>query len=95
MKHGILMHEPDDDVGVAVEDLEAGVEIGAVTLEGKPAGAVNLVDNVPLGHKIAMNDLRSGQDVIEYGRVIATALQDAPRGSHIHIHNIKTKRWKS
>ena len=32
MKHGILMHEPDDDVGVAVADLAAGSDIGAVTL---------------------------------------------------------------
>ncbi len=95
MKHGILMHEPDDDVGVAVEDLRAGTEIGAVTLEGRPAGAVNLIDDVPLGHKVAMKDIGSGRDVIEYGRVIATAIQDAPRGSHIHTHNIKTKRWKS
>jgi hypothetical protein len=28
MKHGILMHKPDDDVGVAVEDLKTGAEIG-------------------------------------------------------------------
>ncbi len=95
MKHGILMHEPDDDVGVAVEDLRAGAEIGAVTLEGRPAGAVNLIDDVPLGHKVAMKNIRSGRDVIEYGRVIGTAIQDAPRGSHVHTHNIKTKRWRS
>jgi len=93
MKHGILMHEPDDDVGVAVEDLGAGSDIGAITLEGTPVGTVTLIDAVPLGHKVAMRDITSGADVIEYGRVIAVAMQDAPRGSHVHIHNIKTKRW--
>jgi (2R)-sulfolactate sulfo-lyase subunit alpha len=93
MKHGILMHEPDDDVGVAVEDLGAGSDIGAITLEGTPVGTVTLIDAVPLGHKVAMHDITSGKDVIEYGRVIAVAIQDAPRGSHVHIHNIKTKRW--
>ena len=36
MTHGILMHEPDDDVGVAVADLKAGTDIGAITLEGAP-----------------------------------------------------------
>ena len=93
MKHGILMHEPDDDVGVAVEDLRAGTEIGAVTLEGKPVHAVTLVTDVPLGHKVAMRDIACGKDVIEYGRVIAVAFKDAPRGSHVHTHCIKTKRW--
>lgn len=93
MTHGILMHEPDDDVGVAVDDLAAGSDIGAVTLEGKPVGSVTLLAAVPLGHKVAMRDITMGRDVIEYGRTIGVATQDAPRGSHVHIHNIKTKRW--
>jgi len=93
MRHGILIHEPDDDVGVAVEDLSAGAEAGVITLEGAPVGTVTLVDDVPLGHKVAMRDLTGGKDVIEYGRVIAVATQGVPRGSHVHIHNIRTKRW--
>jgi (2R)-sulfolactate sulfo-lyase subunit alpha len=93
MTHGILIHEPDDDVGVAVADLGAGTEIGAITLEGKPVGTVTLVNDVPLGHKVAMRDIAAGKDVIEYGRVIAVATQSAPRGSHVHTHNIRTKRW--
>jgi (2R)-sulfolactate sulfo-lyase subunit alpha len=93
MTHGILMHEPDDDVGVAVADLAAGSDVGAVTLEGQPVGTVRLLAAVPLGHKVAMRDITEGRDVIEYGRTIGVATQDAPRGSHVHIHNIKTKRW--
>jgi (2R)-sulfolactate sulfo-lyase subunit alpha len=95
MKHGILVHETIDDVGVAVQDLKAGVEVGAVTLEGQPAGSVKLVNDVPLGHKVAMKDIAQGKDVIEYGRVIGMASQAAPRGSHVHTHNLKTKRWIS
>jgi (2R)-sulfolactate sulfo-lyase subunit alpha len=93
MTHGILMHEPHDDVGVAVEDLRAGADIGAITLEGAPVRTVTLVNDVPLGHKVAMRDIGGGNDVIEYGRVIGVAIQSAPRGSHVHIHNIRTKRW--
>jgi len=95
MKHGILMHEPDDDVGVAVEDLKAGAEIGAITLEGAPVGTVTLVASVPLGHKVAMRDIARGKDVIEYGRVIGVATQHAPKGAHVHTHCLTTKRWKS
>ncbi len=95
MKHGILMHETIDDVGVAVEDLKAGALIGAVTLEGQPAGSVTLINDVPLGHKVAMKDIAKGKDVIEYGRVIGFAAEAAPCGSHVHTHNLKTKRWKS
>ena len=95
MTHGILMHEPEDDVGVAVADLAAGSDIGAVTLEGAPVGTVTLVADVPLGHKVAMRDIAKGKDVIEYGRVIGVATQDARKGAHVHVHNIATKRWAS
>ncbi len=94
MKHGILVHELVDDVGVAVADLQAGTEIGAVTLEGQPAGSVKLINDVPLGHKVAMKNIANGKDVVEYGRVIGVATQAAPQGSHVHTHNLKTKRWK-
>jgi alpha-glucosidase (family GH31 glycosyl hydrolase) len=66
----------------------------AVTLEGKAVGSVKLVNDVPLGHKVAMRDIANGKDVIEYGCVIGMASQAAPRGSHVHTHNLKTKRWK-
>ena len=93
MAHAILLHEPDDDVGVAVRDIQSGDEVGAVTLEGVFVTNVKLVNDVPLGHKVAMKDIAQGKDVIEYGRVIGLASGAAPRGAHVHAHNLRTKRW--
>ena len=93
MKHGILMHEPDDDVGVAVMDLKKGATVGALTLEGKPAGRVKLLDRVPLGHKVAMRALAVDQRVNKYGRPIGKAVKPIARGAHVHVHNVKTLRW--
>ena len=93
MKHGILLHEPKDDVGVAVTDLKKGANIGAVTLEGKNAGSVKLRDNVPLGHKVAMRDLSQDKPVIKYGRQVGKAVRPIARGAHVHTHNMKTARW--
>ncbi len=93
MAHNILMHEPGDDVGVAVVDLRAGTEVGAVTLEGQHVGTVKMVQDVPLGHKVAMRNIALGQDVIEYGRPIGRATQSIARGAHVHTHNLKSKRW--
>ncbi len=93
MKHRILLHEPDDDVGIAVADLKKGSQAGAVTLEGKPAGSVKLRDNVPLGHKVALRDLAENKVVIKYGRQIGKAVQAIPKGAHVHTHNLKTMRW--
>ncbi len=93
MKHGILLHEPDDDVGVAVADLKKGAKIGAVTLEGKAVGSIKLRDNVPLGHKVAMRDLALDKPVIKYGRPVGKAVKAITKGAHVHTHNVKTLRW--
>ena len=93
MAHAILLHEPDDDVGVAVMDIKTGAEVGAVTLEGVFVANVKLIGDVPLGHKVAMHDVALGRDVIEYGRPIGRAVQAIARGAHVHTHNLRTKRW--
>lgn len=93
MKHGILLHEFDDDVGVAVEDLKKGSKIGVVTLEGKAAGSVTLINDVPLGHKVAMRNMAKDKPVIKYGRPVGKAVVAIAKGAHVHIHNVKTLRW--
>jgi (2R)-sulfolactate sulfo-lyase subunit alpha len=93
MNHGILLHEPHDDVGVAVMNLKKGATIGAVTLEGKRLGSLKLRDNVPLGHKVAMRDLPLDKPVIKYGRPVGKAVKPVARGAHVHTHNVKTLRW--
>ena len=93
MKHSILLHEKDDDVGVAVADLKKGSTAGAVTLEGKTVGSVRLLHNVPLGHKVAMRDLAKDRPVLKYGRPVGKAVQEIAKGAHVHTHNLKTLRW--
>jgi (2R)-sulfolactate sulfo-lyase subunit alpha len=93
MKHGILIHEVKDDVGVAVMDLAAGAEIGVVSLEGEFVSTVKLATDVPLGHKVAMRELPLDHKIIEYGRPIGKATAAIPAGAHVHVHNIKSLRW--
>jgi (2R)-sulfolactate sulfo-lyase subunit alpha len=93
MKKGILLHEADDDVGVAAMDLVAGEEIQAVTLDGEPVTPVVLVEDVPLGHKVAMRDMAEKVHILEYGHEIGYATAPIRKGAHVHVHNIKSLRW--
>jgi (2R)-sulfolactate sulfo-lyase subunit alpha len=93
MKKGILLHEASDDVGVAAMNLEAGEEVEAVTLEGKPVAQLKLVDDIPLGHKVAMRDMPVQKHVMEYGHAIGYAYIAIAAGAHVHVHNIKSLRW--
>jgi len=94
MNHGILVHEPVDDVGIAVVDLHPGQLTGVVTLEGKGAGTVKAIEDIPLGHKVALRDLPAGHKLQEYGRPIGETIRSIKKGSHVHSHNLKTQRWK-
>jgi (2R)-sulfolactate sulfo-lyase subunit alpha len=93
MKKGILLHEAEDDVGVAAMDLESGETVQAVTLEGEPVREVTLVTDVPLSHKVAMRDMEEKKHVIEYGAPIGYASQSIRAGAHVHTHNLKSLRW--
>ena len=93
MKKGILLHEAEDDVGVAAMDLKAGEVIQAVTLDGEPVTPITLVEDVPLGHKVAMRNMAEKKHILEYGREIGYATMEIAKGAHVHVHNIKSLRW--
>ena len=73
--------------------LKKGATVGALTLEGKAAGKVKLLNNVPLGHKVAMREMAKDRPVIKYGRPVGKAVAPIARGAHVHTHNVKTLRW--
>jgi (2R)-sulfolactate sulfo-lyase subunit alpha len=51
------------------------------------------LEMVPLGHKIALQDLAKGDTVLKYGNDIGRIVADVAKGNHVHVHNLKTKRW--
>ena len=93
MKHGALMHGTEDDVAVAVSDIAAETEIKAVTLDGNEVTSVKAVEDIPLGHKIAVRDIEKEKEVIKYGRAIGRATQNIAKGAHVHTQNVKSIRW--
>ena len=55
---------------------------------------INKLDNVDInlqdGHKYALRDIKSGEDIIKYGNPIGHAICDIKQGEHVHTHNVKT-----
>ena len=81
--HAIRIHLADD-VAVAVEPVHAGdrVEIGDATITAR--------GEIPAGHKIALRDISSGEEIRKYGFPIGRATSDIARGDWIHSHNLAT-----
>jgi (2R)-sulfolactate sulfo-lyase subunit alpha len=49
--------------------------------------------DVPIGHKVALKALKAGDTAVKYGEDIGRIVADIPLGGHVHVHNLKTKRW--
>lgn len=73
----IIQIKPQDNVAVAIHDLPAGTEVrpGLVTR-----------DPIPQAHKIALQDIPAGGEILRYGVVLGYAKAAIPAGSWINEH---------
>ena len=89
-----LVHSPKDNVGVVVvEGLEAGTGMLGVITENDETVRLKARQDIPIGHKVALKALKKGDTVIKYGEDIGKMVADAGTGEHVHVQNLKTKRW--
>jgi altronate dehydratase len=51
---------------------------------------VTLTVDLPLGHKVARNDIAAGEKVVKYGAPIGSATAAIRTGDHAPVHNIKS-----
>ena len=88
-----LVHEKADNVGVATVDIKAGESAQGLFMDTQEAIEMTAVQEIPLGHKIALTDLKVEESVIKYGHDIGRVVADINTGEHVHTHNLKTRRW--
>lgn len=89
-----VVHDEKDSVGVVVvEGVRAGQALTGWVMEQDTELDLRAAQDIPIGHKLAIRALRSGDTVIKYGVDIGRVVADIGPGEHAHVHNIKTKRW--
>jgi len=88
-----LIHDKRDTVGVAVVDVKAGQSLEGRDLSTNEKLTAKSLSDIPLGHKLALRDFSPGDTIIKYGCDIGKVVQPIKAGEHVHIHNLKTKRW--
>ena len=94
MNPHFIVHEPKDSVGVVVVDqIGAGEEVSGWVMETDETISMTATEVVPLGHKLALKDIRVGETIFKYGQDIGKAVGDILQGGHVHVQNVKTKRW--
>jgi len=89
-----IVHDKADAVGVAVvEDIQPNSTVTGWIMETDETVTLTALDAIPLGHKIALRDIEPGETVLKYGHDIGRAVTNIGKGRHVHVHNLKTKRW--
>lgn len=69
-----------DSVAVACKVLASGSRVESLSL--------NVVNEIPSGHKIARYAIAEGEEIIKYGQVIGIATKHIAAGEHVHTHNV-------
>jgi (2R)-sulfolactate sulfo-lyase subunit alpha len=89
-----VVHEDGDSVGtIVVEGVKTGDELVGWVMEQDKMVSLSTVSDIPIGHKIALRDLKKDDTVIKYGVDIGRVISPIKAGEHLHVHNVKTKRW--
>ena len=80
----IVKINQNDNVAVALRPLNKGEVLQTAET------AVTLMEDIPQGHKFALREIKSGEEVVKYGCRIGFAKEDIQPGQWVHVHNVKT-----
>ncbi|KIO75797.1 hypothetical protein TH53_18610 [Pedobacter lusitanus] len=80
----LIQLHPDDNVQIVVEQIEPG-DLFVVNNR-----LISATQSVPVGHKIAIQLIGTGQKIIKYGVAIGSATTKINAGTPIHLHNMKS-----
>lgn len=83
-KASFLKIDPADSVVVCLRAMKAGETVSA---DGK---VITLLQDVPAGHKVLIEDKNEGEDIIKYGYPIGHAKKNLKAGEWVNENNLKT-----
>ena len=93
-KTDIIIHDEKDNVGVVViEKITPNQNCNCWIMENDKSVQIQSINEITLGHKIAMVDLNEGDTILKYGHDIGKVVNSIKKGEHVHVHNVKTKKW--
>jgi altronate hydrolase len=85
MNNTTLLLDPNDNVGVALTDLNQGQKVALQGIE------LEIQEFVPAKHKFAIRKFGPGDDILMYGTIVGEATQEIPKGMPITLQNIRHK----
>ncbi|WP_295586296.1 UxaA family hydrolase [uncultured Oscillibacter sp.] len=89
--------QPTDNVASIFAEVSAGDTVEVMARDGS-VDKIRVHEDIPYGHKVALQDIPKGGTVLKYGESIGIATADIKRGDYVHVHNLDSARargdWK-
>lgn len=92
MKKAIRLNDADN-VATLFDTALKGEQVDVRDTKGQSM-IITVLDDIPYGHKIAIKDMKVGEQVTKYGYEIGVVSKPIKKGEHVHIHNIESIRGR-
>jgi altronate dehydratase small subunit len=89
----LKVNDLDNVATIFAENITDGTEVEIRDKKGQKTN-VKVIGNVPYGHKIAVKDIKKGEQITKYGEEIGVATHDIKFGEYVHVHNLDSMRGR-
>lgn len=88
---GLKVNEKDNVAVVFNETASKGDKLDVKDHKGD-IHVVELLADIPYGHKVAINFIKEGTPIYKYGEEIGISTANIEIGDHVHVHNLDSQR---
>ena len=81
-----VLHDAKDTVAVVVvEGVKAGMTLNGWIMDEDKMTSVEARQDIPIGHKVALKDMQTGDTVLKYGIDMGKVVAPIKAGEHAQI----------
>ncbi len=91
VKKAIQIDEKDN-VATTTSEVLAGEALEVISPDGKVILKPRVAEPIPFGHKLAINSIAKGENIVKYGEVIGVATHPIKAGGWVNTHNVGSAR---
>jgi altronate dehydratase small subunit len=93
MQLALKVNERDNVATIFASGVQAGATVEIRDPQGR-SQPVEVITDIPYGHKIALRDIQATEAIIKYGEELGAASREIRQGEHVHTHNLESRRGR-
>ena len=95
MSKKAIQVDTKDNVATTTSLVVSGDKVEVLNPNGDVILIAKPVEEIIFGHKIALKEIKTGEDIIKYGEVIGIADKLIKIGEWVHTHNVVSARMNT